>query len=49
MSDKTLFDRIIVCLVPKLVDSNPEIFDDKEQYWHHSFGLANLFLKKLPD
>jgi hypothetical protein len=42
-------DKIFVEFVPKIVDTNPQIFKDFTTYWSYTIEQVHEFLGRLPD
>ncbi len=42
------YDSIFVTLVPRIVDTNPQIFEDDKEYWDYSVEQVHKFLGRLP-
>jgi len=49
MKNESQYDQILVGLVPKIVDTNPQLFEDTKEYWGYSVGQVQEFLGRLPE
>lgn len=48
-SVSSLYDNIFMKLVPRIVDTNPELFRDRRKYWSYSEQQVKTFLESLPE
>lgn len=48
-SEIVQYDSVLMEMVSKIVDTEPELFEDRERYWSHSFEQIQQFLERLPD
>jgi hypothetical protein len=47
--EHNMIDSVFIELVPRIVDTNPQLFEDNTKYWGHAVEQVHEFLGRLPD